>query len=35
MLCREKELRQKISLAMRSIVDGKGADRLAEELLVM
>ena len=34
-LCREKELRQKISLAMRSIVDGKGADRLAEELLVM
>lgn len=34
-LCGEKELREKISLAMRSIVDGKGADRLAEELLAM
>ncbi len=34
-LCGEKELREKISRAMRSIVDGKGADRLAEELLAM
>lgn len=34
-LCGEKELREKISLAMRSIVDGKGADRLAKELLAM
>ena len=34
-LCREKELREKVSLAMRSVVDGKGADRLAKELLAM
>lgn len=34
-LCGEKELREKISRAMRSIVDGKGADRLARELLAM
>lgn len=32
-LCSEKELREKISRAMRSIVDGKGADRLAKEIL--
>jgi len=31
-LCEERGLREKISLAMRGIVDGKGADRLAEEL---
>lgn len=35
MLCGEKELREKISRAMRGIVDGKGADRLAKELLAM
>lgn len=34
-LCGGKELREKISRAMRSIVDGKGADRLAEELLAI
>lgn len=34
-LCGEKRLREKISRAMRSIVDGKGADRLAKELLAM
>ncbi len=31
-LCGSRELRQKISFAMRHIVDGQGADRLAEEL---
>lgn len=34
-LCGGKELREKISWAMRSLVDGKGADRLAKELLAM
>lgn len=32
-LCREKTLREKISQSMKTIVDGKGADRLAEGLL--
>lgn len=35
MLSAEKELREKISLAMRAIVDGKGAERLAEEFRVV
>lgn len=34
-LCHEKELREKISRAMQTIVDGKGAERLAEELLIV
>lgn len=34
-LCCERQLREKISQAMRNIVDGKGADRLAKELLML
>lgn len=34
-LCREKTSRQKISRNMKSIVDGRGADRLAERLRLL
>lgn len=34
-LCREKTLREKISREMKNIVDGRGADRLAESFLLL
>lgn len=34
-LCREKRLREEISRVMRNIVDGRGADRLAEGLRLL
>lgn len=34
-LCRERGLRQKISRTVRTIVDGKGAERLAGELILV
>lgn len=34
-LCREKTSRQRISRNMKNIVDGRGADRLAESLLLL